>query len=688
MVNLFEQWNDMDFASTYEPIDWKALNDFANRARQDAKDNADMVNEAKKSMLNVVSDPNAYVTEEGNKLVNQSLTDLSGIDLNASPADVAKKTSGMVNTAKGITDAINENARIRRKSLENMSYGQDVLQLVDAYLNNQKPLTDSGYNSYTYSYAANYDNALNQRLAQAEKDRAEYSNAGNSIGVEGISPQKMLKSAKGDTTGWRNGKKEHLLFRLADIAIHGDKSEWYNRYKEALEFDANGNIVKQGGIAKVRDDFSGFSDDKHLMYESEITPTGIKFKKDKQGNMTPIDIGRGFDALVTSDMWRDTRPKWSTRGDAASVRPAKGGNGGDISDDNKMANVTWRQGAIINNVGLGNIEFTKDGTMTIKKPYIPMPPSLANNNMSEDDWDSFSTVQQMKMVIADSNKGASTTKIEDEFQMDVMDGTGSAQISGEFKDYDFLGNLHELTEYEKNLLKTSGLTEKVKGRIDEFGPGVELLSLASPVISTEQEELGGYSDGMYVCGPDGKGTSNHIDPSTTAGTANLALEFLKKNRLLKNSFATKNALLNANIDQTNNTPFSVECVSYVRRADLVKALDYAEENGGKGTGRKANNTKKWHITQDMARALGLEYTKDGSIGTVKIKNSDNKVEECYVIKFKVPRNGSDYTIKMMDEAAGSTRNVSGANSVISDVHGAVFYGVGQQTAEEAANQGS
>ena len=680
MVNLFEQWNDMDFASTYEPIDWKALNDFANRARQDAKDNADMVNEAKKSMLNVVSDPNAYVTEEGNKLVNQSLTDLSGIDLNASPADVAKKTSGMVNTAKGITDAINKNAEIRRKSLENMSYSQDDLQLVDAYLNNQKPLTDSGYNSYTYSYAANYDNALNQRLAQAEKDKAEYSHNGNGIGVEGISPQKMLKSAKGDTTGWRNGKKEHLLFRLADIAIHGDKSEWYNRYKEALEFDANGNIIKQGGIAKVRDDFSGFSDDKHLMYESDITPTGIKFKKDKQGNMIPIDIGRGFDAFVTSDMWRDTRPKWSTRGDATSVRPPKDGGGGDINDDNKMAGVTWKQGAIINNIGSSNIEFTKDGTMTIKKPDIPMPPSL---EMSEDDWGNLSSAQQMKMVIADSNKGASTTKIEDEFQMDVMTGTGSTQISGEFKDYDFLGNLHELTEYEKNLLKTNGLTEKIKGRIDEFDQGVKLLSLASPVISTEQEKLGNYSDGMYVCGPDGDGNSDHIQPETTAGTANLALEFLKTNKLLKYSFATKNALLNAKIDQTNNVPFSVECVSYVRKGDLVKALDYAEEHGGKGTGRKANGTKKWHLTQDMARALGLEFTKDGKIGTAKIKNPDNKVEEYYAIKFKVPRNGEDYTIRMMDEAAGSTTNKVGATQTISNVNNAVL-SVNPSTAKEAA----
>lgn len=681
MVNLFEQWNDMDFASTYEPIDWKALNDFANRARQDAKDNADMVNEAKKSMLNVVSDPNAYVTEEGNKLVNQSLTDLSGIDLNASPADVVKKTSGMVNTAKGITDAINKNAEIRRKSMENMSYSQDDLQLVDAYLNNQKPLTDSGYNSYTYSYAANYDNALNQRLAQAEKDKAEYSNAGNGIGVEGISPQKMLKSAKDDTTGWRNGKKEHLLFRLADIAIHGDKSEWYNRYKEALEFDANGNIVKQGGIAKVRDDFSGFSDDKHLMYESEITPTGIKFKKDKQGNMTPIYIGRGFDALVTSDMWRDTRPKWSTRGDATSVRPPKDGRGGDINDDNKMAGVTWKQDAIIRNIGLSNIEFTNDGTMTIKKPDIQMPPSLAES-MSEDDWDNLSSAQQMKMVIADSNKGASTTKIEDEFQMDVMNGTGSTQISGEFKDYSFLGNLHELTESEKDLLKMNGLTEKVKGRIDEFYQGVDLLSLASPVISTEQEKLSHYSDGMYVCGPDGDGNSNHIQQGTTAGTANLALEFLKTNKLLKYSFATKNALVNAKIDQTNNVPFSVECVSYVKRADLVKALDYAEEYGGKVTGRKVNGTKKWHLTQDMARALGLGFTKDGKIGTSKIKNSDNKVEEYYAIKFKVPRNGEDYTIRMMDEAAGSTTNKVGATQTISNVNNAVP-SVSQQTAEGA-----
>lgn len=686
MVNLFEQWNDMDFASTYEPIDWKALNDFANRARQDAKDNADMINEAKNSMLNVVSDPNAYVTEEGNKLVNQSLTDLSGIDLNASPADVVKKTSGMVNRAKGITDAINENAKIRRKSLENMSYSQDDLQLVDAYLNNQKPLIDSGYNSFTYAYAANYDNALNQRLAQAEKDKAEYSNAGNSIGVEGISPQKMLKSAKGDTTGWRNGKKEHLLFRLADIAIHGDKSEWYNRYKEALEFDANGNIVKQGGIAKVRDDFSGFSDDKHLMYESEITPTGIKFKKDKKGNMIPIDIGRGFEALITSDMWRDTRLKWSTRGDATSVRPAKDGRGVDIDDDDKMAGVTWKQGAIINNVDLSNIEFTKDGTMTIKKPYIQMPPSLTEN-MSEDDWDNLSSAQQMKMVIADSNNGASATKIEDEFQMDVMNGTGSTQISGEFEDYSFLGNLHELTKHEKDLLKINGLTEKVKGRIDEFDSNVKLLSLASPVISTEQEKLGHYSDGMYVCGPDGDGNSYNIQPGTTAGTADLALEFLKSNKLLKNSFATKNALVNAKIDQTNNVPFSIECTSYVRRADLIKALDYAEKHGGKATGRKANNIKKWHLTQDMARALGLEFTKDGNIGTVKIKNSDNKVEEYYSIKFKVPRNGEDYTIRMMDEAAGSTVNKTGPRQIISNVNNAVPT-VNPSTAEGAAGQGS
>ena len=678
MVNLFEQWNDMDFASTYEPIDWKALNDFANRARQDAKDNADMVNEAKKSMLNVVSDPNAYVTEEGNKLVNQSLTDLSGIDLNASPADVVKKTSGMVNTAKGITDAINENAKIRRKSLENMSYSQDDLQLVDAYLNNQKPLTDSGYNSYTYSYAANYDNALNQRLAQAEKDRAEYSNDGNSIGVEGISPQKMLKAAKYDTTGWRNGKKEHLLFRLADIAIHGDKSEWYNRYKEALEFDANGNVVKQGGIAKVRDDFSGFSDDKHLMYESGITATGIKFKKDKHGNMIPIDIGKGFDALVTSDMWRDTRPKWSTRGDATSVRPAKGSGSGRIDNDDNINNLTWDQRAKYYNAN-GRVKFTNDGTMIIEKPDIQMPPSLTEN-MSEDDWNSLSSAQQMKMVIADSNKGASTTKIEDEFQMKVMDGTGSVPISDNFENYNFLGKMQEASEYQKNLLKTFGITEKITGRVDKFDPDIKLLSLASPVISKQQAELGNYNDGVYVCGSERDGNKDYIQAGTTAGTANLALEYLKTNNLLTNSFATKNALLNTKIDQTGNTPFSVECVSYVRRADFIKALKYAEGNGGKKT--SAKNYQR--ISIDMARAFGLEFTKDGHIGSVKMTNPDNKKQDYYAIKFKVPVNGQDYAVQMMSEAAASDANKFGATQVVSNATYAVG-NVRKETADEAAD---
>lgn len=679
MVNLFEQWNDMDFASTYEPIDWKALNDFANRARQDAKDNADMVNEAKKSMLNVVSDPNAYVTEEGNKLVNQSLTDLSGIDLNASPADVAKKTSGMVNTAKGITDAINENAKIRRKSLENMSYSQDDLQLVDAYLNNQKPLTDSGYNSYTYSYAANYDNALNQRLSQAEKDRAEYSNDGNGIGVEGISPQKMLKSAKGDTTGWRNGKKEHLLFRLADIAIHGDKSEWYNRYKEALEFDANGNVVKQGGIAKVRDDFSGFSDDKHLMYESDITATGIKFKKDKQGNMIPIDIGRGFDALVTSDMWRDTRPKWSTRGDATSVRPAKDSGSGRIDNDDNINNLTWDQRAKYYNAD-GRVKFTNDGTMIIEKPVILMPPSLADDGMSEDDWNSLSSAQQMKMVIADSNKGADATKIEDKFQMKVMDGTGSVPISDNFENYNFIGKMQEASESQKNLLKTSGITEKITGRIDKFDPGIKLLSLASPVISKQQAELGNYNDGVYVCGSERDGNKDRIQKGTTAGTANLALEYLKTNNLLTNSFATKNALLNTKIDQTGNTPFSVECISYVRKADFVKALKYAEGNGGKQTSAKGHQ----RISSDMARAFGLEFTKDGHIGSVNMISPDNKKEDYYVIKFKVPVNGQDYAVQMMSEAAASDANKFGATQVVSNATYAVG-NVSKKAADEAVD---
>ena len=678
MVNLFEQWNDMDFASTYEPIDWKALNDFANRARQDAKDNADMVNEAKKSMLNVVSDPNAYVTEEGNKLVNQSLTDLSGIDLNASPADVAKKTSGMVNTAKGITDAINKNAEIRRKSMENMSYSQDALQLVDAYLNNQKPLTNSGYNSFTYSYAANYDNALNQRLAQAEKDKAEYSNDGNGIGWEGISPQKMLKSAKGDTSGWRNGKREHLLFRLADIAIHGDKSEWYNRYKEALEFDENGNIVKQGGIAKVRDDFSGFSDDKHLMYESDITATGIKFRKDKQGNMIPIDIGRGFEALVTSDMWRDTRPKWSTRGDATSVRPAKGSGSGRIDNDDNINNLTWGQRAAYNNAD-GRVEFTEDGTMIIKKPVIPMPPSLAED-MSEDDWNSLSSAQQMKMVIADSNNGADATKIEDKFQMKVMDGTGSVPISDNFENYNFLGKMQEASEYQKNLFKTFGITEKITGRIEKFDGDIELLSLASPVISKQQVELGNYSDGVYVCGSERDGNKDNIQPGTTAGTANLALEYLKTNNLLTNSFATRNALLNTKIDQTGNTPFSVECVSYVRKADFVKALKYAEGHHGKKTSGKNYQ----QISTDMAKAFGLEFTKDGHIGSVKMTSPDNKKEDYYVIKFKVPANGQDYAVQMMNEAAASDANKFGATQVVSDAT-YVVKNASKKTADEAVD---
>lgn len=340
MVNLFEQWNDMDFASTYEPIDWKALNDFANRARQDAKDNADMLKEKMKEFDTIYEDPNSAKVAAKVAKLNEVRSQIQNINLNDSPAMVSAQLSRYRNPLA--TDATNFNnyGKIRAKNVGDTGISDADLQIMDAGRSNG--IED---NSPTYQAYADYQTNLANAKQRLNDDKAASSYNGNTKELAAITQSKVMTLASGDTSNLKEGKKDALDHRLANIGRLGDKSEWWNRYKDYIELDRNGKpVLNEYGSAIVKSDFTG--DTRYIsgaMYKTEVTPNGVTYSKDENGNRIRIDIGRGYDALVNQELYRDLMGLANEKQDAASARPTKGSGNDDPSL--REGRITWYQAA-------------------------------------------------------------------------------------------------------------------------------------------------------------------------------------------------------------------------------------------------------------------------------------------------------------------------------------------------------
>ena len=168
MVNLFEQWNDMDFASTYEPIDWKALNDFANRARQDAKDNADMLKEKMKEFDTIYKDPNSEKVAAKVAKLNEVRDQVQNIDLNNSPAMVSAQLSKYRNPLVMDAENFNIPGKARGEQVAAIGMTEQELQRVD-----NKYSKDLEDNSTTFQPYVDYQTNINAAKQRLNEDKAE-----------------------------------------------------------------------------------------------------------------------------------------------------------------------------------------------------------------------------------------------------------------------------------------------------------------------------------------------------------------------------------------------------------------------------------------------------------------------------------------------------------------------------------
>lgn len=366
MVNLFEQWNDMDFASTYEPIDWKALNDFANRARQDAKDNADMLKEKMKEFDTIYKDPNSEKVAAKVAKLNEVRDQVRNINLNDSPAMVSAQLSKYRNPLAIDAENFNIPGKARGEQVAAIGMTEQELQRID-----NKYSKDPEDNSTTFQPYVDYQTNLNAAKQRLNEDKAASSFNGNTNELAAITQSKIMTFAVNDSSNLKIGKQQEVDHGLASIGVYGKKSKWWDRYKNYIELDSNGNpILDKNGMAIVKSDFTG--DPKFVgsaLYMSKVTPNGVVYDEDKNGKRIPIDIGSGYQALVRQELYRDLGGLANEKQDAASARPTKGGSG-EKDPLLREGKITWYQAASKSAFGSSFDEST--GSIVIPTLDIPL----------------------------------------------------------------------------------------------------------------------------------------------------------------------------------------------------------------------------------------------------------------------------------------------------------------------------
>lgn len=674
MVNLFEQWNDMDFASTYEPIDWKALNDFANRARQDAKDNADMLKEKMKEFDTIYKDPNSEKVAAKVAKLNEVRDQVRNINLNDSPARVSAQLSGYRNPLVMDAENFNIPGATRFANIGAIGIPEADLQIMD-----NKRTKGPGDNSYTYQALRNYQTNLDNVKQRIEEDKASASYAGDTRESAAITQSKVMKFVTGETSELKIGKQEAIDYRLANIGRLGDKSEWWNRYKDYIELDRNGKpVLDRNGMAIVRNDFAG--DPVALggaLFEHEVRPNGVALKKDKNGNKIPIDIGRGYDALVHQEMYRDLMGLPNEKQDASSARPTKGnGNGLEITDE-MINNMTWYQYAMyLSDRGRG--EF-KDGVYIPSNVNIPMSRYTAESGRySNEDWDKLPTIEKLSANVT----SAPTIGGKVENVIDFLDNeeSRSVPIPAYFKDYQVVGDVVSRSDSESGGVAIEKYGIKLKDgqsivKTLHTGSKYQYLPQGFVVISEGQERLAPRikESYIYVCGANDQG--NHRSLDTPTGTEqdpfdvsyHLLRQLIEDKKLDGKTVVDGTASVCSAADGTDGSPVSINMTAIVSVDDINKAVKSLQDKGvnvGKWIRYDGSRNVKLRINQKVCDILGIQSEKSTIGGGSTMKTTSDIDGNRYItLSFKRPVEGTGYTIEMISQAARKGVDTQGATSI-------------------------
>lgn len=294
MVNLFEQWNDMDFVSTYEPIDWKALNDFANRARQDAKDNADARAEKLKNLNEMyVTDINDDFTSEANDYIKSEIERISSLGTNMAPGDFSRDLNKNMSPVLAYQKGAQKQADKRREDATELNLDQYQIQAIDEATNlyNQDGrMKGNGANGFHYLKSA--DSWVADYVDKSKSER----NDNGLTSTEAYNPGHWAEDVSmiPNKSDIMTGARLKAVLMLNDLGRYGEKSDYYELLKNHVVLNDDGSIKTTAkGTAILKDDFTGTG--RYIPYMFKQKPKGSGFVSDEE---SPISFGNGIDALA------------------------------------------------------------------------------------------------------------------------------------------------------------------------------------------------------------------------------------------------------------------------------------------------------------------------------------------------------------------------------------------------------
>lgn len=335
MVNLFEQWNDMDFVSTYEPIDWKALNDFANRARQDAKDNADARAEKLKNLNEMyVTDVNDDFTSEANNYIKSEIERISSLGTNMAPGDFSRDLNKNMNPVLAYQKGAQKQADERRKSVTNLNLPQPGVQAIDEYNGSYDP-NDGVMRSNEanpFHYLETVDPSVIDYIGKSMSDR----NDNGMTSTEAYNPGHLAEDVSmiPDESDMMTGARFKSVLMLNDLGRNGEKSKYYELLKDHVVLNDDGTIkTTTKGTAILKDDFTGTGRYTPYMFKQKAKGSG--FVSDEE---SPISFGKGMDALAREYIYGLGYNRTFGKMNKQLPRDSKSGSGKDPEFYNPM---TW-----------------------------------------------------------------------------------------------------------------------------------------------------------------------------------------------------------------------------------------------------------------------------------------------------------------------------------------------------------
>lgn len=327
MVNLFENIKDTEYISTYEPIDWSALERFAANARLDIKENTDAIKEAAKGIKDLyVSDPSSKMNDDMNKKINS----MSNSITNAikSPDALRNLSPGAgagwlaeVNSLAGQTAQEQQYAAVHWKKAE------------DAYRFGNNSVGDIA--DYKYSiYGAGYDlftNADRKNLIDSFKAVTNIDGnkrASTLAGTKAVT-HNMILGWTDDPNLQKIANEDEMQIQLA---IQNGDSKTIGEYGRFYEKDANGNFLTDmnGGLIR-RKDASVFGDD--VPTSQNIMPNGVVNEKDENGNPKGLPNAVGENSIYTYIKYKTIEKL--AKEEQEKKQPTKRGSGSGGSDDDR-----------------------------------------------------------------------------------------------------------------------------------------------------------------------------------------------------------------------------------------------------------------------------------------------------------------------------------------------------------------